>query len=75
MQTVDQRDDLKDKVTSSGIVNKERAVSAATLSLSLPLNDAIADSFERVPVVKRSKSMAFPLVFEGIALPLPSFIQ
>jgi subtilisin family serine protease len=41
MQTVDRMDALKDKVVSSGMINKERAYEAARLSLSNPIDQAI----------------------------------
>ena len=41
METVDVKDFLKGKVTTSGIVNKDRAVKAAELSNTMSLEAAI----------------------------------
>lgn len=44
IETVDIREDLKDKTLSSGIVNSERALHAATQSTTRSLKQAIADA-------------------------------
>lgn len=44
MSTVDVKSWLKDKVRSSGIVNRDRAVRAAELSRTMSLKDAIANA-------------------------------
>lgn len=48
MNTVDVKDFLRGKVKTSGIVNKQRAVYAARLSASMPLDEAIAQANIRV---------------------------
>lgn len=49
MATVDVKAKLQDLVVSSGIVNSERAISAANYSLSLPLIAAIDQAKSEVP--------------------------
>ncbi|NBW81915.1 hypothetical protein EBR21_09190, partial [bacterium] len=47
--TVDKRDWLADKVSSSGIVNRDRAVHAAQLSQKMTVAQAISLSLKEVP--------------------------
>jgi cell wall-associated protease len=49
MSTVDKKDWLATKVMSSGIVNKERAVRAATLAATMPLASAAQQARNEVP--------------------------
>ena len=49
LTTVDEKDWLKDKVLSSGVVNRARALKAAELSLTMPLDDAINEASLAVP--------------------------
>ncbi len=48
LKTVDVKDWLKDKVRTSGIVNKERAIEAAILSRSMSVNEAISRAKQNV---------------------------
>ncbi|SMF29174.1 S8 family serine peptidase [Pseudobacteriovorax antillogorgiicola] len=44
MATVDQRDEFQDKVSSSGIVNRDRAIVAAEKSSAMPIAQAIDEA-------------------------------
>jgi subtilisin family serine protease len=72
--TVDVKDFLKGKVTSSGIVNKDRAARAAELSLTMPLADATAkarqDIADVAPLTKERLSDA-----DITPVPLPNPFQ
>ena len=73
METVDKREELKEKVLSSGIVNTDRALRAAALSLELPLARALSQA--RVDVGDQAHLKAFsPLANKSaeFVLPLPS---
>ncbi len=73
MKTVDLKEWLKDKVSSSGIVNKGRATKAAQLSLTLGLNQAIAEARVTVKDVEESSKWLpedASLPFKGLVLPL-----
>ncbi|MFP5387665.1 MAG: S8 family serine peptidase, partial [Bacteriovoracia bacterium] len=75
MGTVDKKDFLKDKVTSGGIVNGDRAVYAATLSRQVSLEEAIERS--QVAVLGK-KSMKFRMTVPAFIpknikpIPMPS---
>jgi len=73
MGTVDVKDFLKGKVTSSGIVNRERAIKAAALSKTMSLESAIQQSRSEVadePVTSvRARGVSER---DLIVLPLPS---
>lgn len=56
MGTVDTKSFLKEKVTSAGIVNQERAVIAASLSVSMPLNLAIMNAKRQVKDLEVGRS-------------------
>lgn len=72
--TVDRKDFLRGKVSSGGIVNKDRAVQAARLALSMPLADAIAQA--RLDVVDIAESTYAGLVNADIdPVPLPNPIH
>jgi len=49
MKTVDKKEYLIAKVSSGGVVNEQRALDAANLTLQLPLEDAIAESLLVIP--------------------------
>jgi len=68
MGTVDKKGFLSDKVAASGIVNSERAVVAAQMSLTMNVSDAIsrARSF-----VKDEASFVGPRVFPNLVTPIP----
>ncbi len=51
MGTVDQKTFLKLRVKSGGLVNKDRAVLAADLARKMSVTQAIAISFERMPMI------------------------
>ena len=53
MGTVDPKDFLKGKVLSEGIVNSDRALRAATLSLTVSVEDAILRSKDEVKDISR----------------------
>lgn len=54
MGTVDKKSFLKLRVKSGGLVNKERAVLAADLSRKMSVAQAIAISFERLPMLEET---------------------
>lgn len=72
MQTVDVKDFLKGKVVTSGIVNRERAVKAAELSKTMPLDKAIAQARNEIKDMREdafdSVAARGPVLF----VPLPS---
>ncbi|MCB9062675.1 MAG: S8 family serine peptidase [Halobacteriovoraceae bacterium] len=71
--TVDVKDFLVGKVKTSGIVNPKRAISAAQLSKSMPLNDAIIQAKETVPDRPSSNfKNNFLMPLSPFALPLQS---
>lgn len=72
MATVDKRDDLARKIRTSGLVNADRAVRAANLSVTMSLDAAIAQSLVEVAPVPLMKSLGPIVVPEGAVLPLPS---
>jgi subtilisin family serine protease len=73
MGTVDVKDYLVGKVKSNGIVNADRALVAAKLSVDLSLAKAIAKSKEEVQDIASRKSLATS--GEGFVMPLPSTIN
>ncbi|MBF0312377.1 MAG: S8 family serine peptidase [Oligoflexia bacterium] len=78
LKTVDVKDFLKDKVASSGIVNRARAVFAAKLSNDLPLEDAIIRANQEIADESIDKDKAllkskYPM-FEYV-VPLQSMFQ
>lgn len=77
--TVDVKDFLVGKVSTSGIVNGERAVEAARLSLVHSISEAVDMANETVgdiPPSFMAKSFFGPLPYlEGSVLPLPSPMQ
>ena len=72
ISTVDKKEFLRGKVSSSGIVNKDRAVQAAHLTLTMPLAGAVAQA--RADVADVSMPEFAGMTDEGIvpvALPNP----
>ena len=69
MQTVDKKDWLANKVKSSGIVNKARALEAANLTKEYSLTEAIRIANETVPAYILP---TLPVVKDIYILPLPS---
>ena len=67
--TVDKKGFLSEKVTSSGIVNTERAVVAAQLSTSMSIAEALTRAKTQVEDVVTNKEAVTP----SSALPLPLF--
>lgn len=72
MGTVDKKDFLKGKIRTSGVVNPARAVRAAELSRSMPVNlaisrarreveDAFVDKYFMLPVDRENKRFVLPL--------------
>ncbi|MBF0363969.1 MAG: S8 family serine peptidase [Oligoflexia bacterium] len=61
VKTVDIKSFLRDKVSSSGLVNKARALRAAEYSKSTALANAIASAVNEVKAVKSSNTLALPL--------------
>jgi subtilisin family serine protease len=75
MGTVDKKSFLKDKVASGGMVNAQRAVFAATLSLTVSVEEAIARSNESVKPARAMKALTRPVQqvpFIVTPIPLPS---
>ena len=75
MKTVDFKDFLKGKVASNGLVNETRALKAATLSLSLPLTEAIPMQKVQVQDIETNKNVNSLNLFDNLkdtVLPLPS---
>jgi subtilisin family serine protease len=68
MGTVDAKSFLKDKVSTGGIVNSERAVVAAQISKSMPLMVAIMGAKAQV---KDAESFAGPAVNAKAIIPIP----
>lgn len=75
METVDMKDYLSGKVSTSGLVNAQRAKKAAELSKSLPLQEAIRQA--RSAVGDRQDHFAFTSADDRdvFVLPMPSTIQ
>ena len=78
METVDVKAWLKGKVSTSGLVNKDRALRAAELSRSMDLTKAIAQS--KVDVLPKSandklRERKYFQVPRELVLPLPSLIS
>ncbi|MBS1959119.1 MAG: S8 family serine peptidase [Bdellovibrionales bacterium] len=72
METSDMKDFMKGKVVSGGIVNKNRAVTAAKLALSSELTAAIAAA--RLQVSDVSSVGGKVEQSEGFVLPIPSLM-
>ncbi len=75
IDTVDKREELKEKVLSEGVVNSIRAVRAANLSLKMPLVEAIASAQEEIGDRPIDKSNALPLLNNSYVVPLPSIFK
>jgi subtilisin family serine protease len=76
MKTVDKKGFLKGKVATSGIVNNERAVRAATLSLSMSVGEAISQAKTDIHDVVSVKSLVKGAkLIPGSVLPLPSMFK
>lgn len=76
MDTADQKDFLKGKVISGGIVNVNRAVTAAKLAKSMQLSDAIKSA--RLQINDVDTGFMFESTgneYEGYVLPMPSLFQ
>lgn len=77
LETVDVKEWLKGKVTTSGLVNAQRAVRAAELSRSMDLGAAIAQSkVDVLPKSNNEKAMGrqYFQVEKSLIMPLPSTI-
>ena len=73
MDSVDKRDDLASLVKAGGIVNKERAIKAAELSLTMSLEEAITKSKLEVEDQVRGRLVEKGLNITNLGvLPLPS---
>jgi subtilisin family serine protease len=73
MGTVDKKDYLKEKVSSEGVVNPERALMAAKLSLSLSVDEAISQAKLQVDDIHSNLSKSInDEVGSSLVLPLPS---
>lgn len=76
MGTVDVKDFLAQKVKTSGIVNRQRAVRAGELSKSLSLSEAIAAAKETIADLSSNSATIKTRASEsGIVLPLPSMFK
>ena len=77
LETVDVKSWLKGKVKTSGLVNRDRALRAASLSLGMSLDLAIAQSKKDVLAKTTNEALAgrrFYQVPKQFVLPLPSTI-
>ncbi len=74
MATVDQKDFLKGKVVSGGIVNTNRALMAAKLSRTMSVQEAINSSKLQVTDINESSSK-WNHASEGFVMPLPTFFE
>lgn len=77
LETVDVKSWLKGKVKTSGLVNRERALRAASLSVGMSLDLAIAQSKKEVLAKTENESLAerrYHQVPKQFILPLPSTI-
>jgi len=70
--TVDKKDFLVSKVTTSGIVNTDRAVRAATLSLKMAVSESVNQARIDILDVPTQKSVNKSVVVPGMVMPLPS---
>jgi cell wall-associated protease len=76
--TVDVKDWLKGKVSTSGVVNRERAVRAALLSTTLPLKEALKRSYTDVQALTENELENETKYFQvprELVLPLPNPIS
>jgi subtilisin family serine protease len=77
LETVDVKSWLKGKVKTSGLVNRERALRAASLSVGMSLDLAIAQSKKEVLAKTENEALAgrrYHQVPKQFILPLPSTI-
>jgi hypothetical protein len=72
MGTVDLKNFLKEKVSSSGIINSERAVVAAELSVSSSIESAIRASRNQV---RDAQALMSSAVRADKIIPVPLFPQ
>ena len=76
METSDQKDFLKGKVVSGGIVNPERAILAARFSKTMQLSEAIQAALLHVNDVKTPATKILGEgANEGFIIPMPTFLQ
>lgn len=76
MGTVDKKDFLEGKVLSKGIVNPDRALYAAKLTLTMSVNDAINISITNVADINNKKFVNFAdKEASSLVLPLPSLFR
>ena len=73
MGTVDRKGFLTDKVTTGGIVNTERAVVAATMTISMSVAEAISRAKSQVKDAPTMKSA--PVSGVVAPIPMPSMFQ
>jgi len=71
METADMKDFLKGKVVSSGIVNTDRAIMAAKLTLTMQLDQALSNARVQINDVSTAQA-AFGTDGASFMLPLPS---
>lgn len=72
MDTVDVKDFLKGKVSTSGIVNRQRAIRAGELSRKHPLDEAIRQAKREVADARMELRGVTPGSDRDVAVPLPS---
>jgi subtilisin family serine protease len=73
MGTVDKKDYLKEKVSSEGVVNPERALIAAKLSLTLSVDEAISQAKLQVDDINSNLSKSInDEIGSSLVMPLPS---
>ena len=75
METSDQKEFLKGKVMSGGIVNTDRALMAARLSKSMQLGQAIKSAQIQITDVKLPAFESINGENEGYVLPMPGLFQ
>lgn len=74
METSDLKDFLKGKVASSGIVNTDRAMMAAKLSLTMQLDQALSSARVQINDVSTQSFSNVKAADEAFVLPLPSLL-
>jgi subtilisin family serine protease len=74
METSDIKDFLKGKVASSGIVNTDRAMMAAKLSLTMQLDQALSSARVQINDVSTQSFSNVKAADEAFVLPLPSLL-
>jgi len=72
IETSDLKDFMKGKVAANGIVNTDRAITAAKLALTMQINDALQAARVQINDVPAGFGLSENNKEEGFVLPLPS---